>query len=54
MVNRYVLRRISWESVEAIKLMEGKFRDQGYLDQDLGEWLYPRVIQPNRGLFYEE
>ena len=34
--------------------MEGKFQDQGHFDQDLEEWLSPRGIQPDCGLFYEE
>ena len=31
--------------------MEGKFQDQVQLDQELEEWLSPRGIQPDRGLF---
>ena len=34
--------------------MEGKFQDQGKLDQDLEECLSSREIQPNCGLFSEE
>ena len=34
--------------------MEGKFQNQGQIDQDLEEWLYPRGSQPNCGFFYEE
>ena len=34
--------------------MEGKIPDQGQLDQDLEEWLFPRGIQPNCGFFSEE
>ena len=31
--------------------MEGKFQDQGQLDQELEERLSPRGSQPDRGLF---
>ena len=34
-------------------LMEGEFKDQGQLDQDLEEWLSPRGSQPDRGFFSE-
>ena len=34
--------------------MEGKFQDQGQLDQDLEEWLSPRVSQYVQGFFSEE
>ena len=34
--------------------MEGEFKDQGQLGQDLDEWLSPRGNQPNRGFFSEE
>ena len=35
-------------------LMEGKLQDQGQIDQDLEEWLYPRGIQSICGFFSEE
>ena len=34
--------------------MEGKFKDQGKLDQCLEEWLYLRGSQYDRGFFFEE
>ena len=34
--------------------MEGKFQDQGQLDQDLEEWLSPRGSQSVHGFFSEE
>ena len=34
--------------------MEGKFQDQGKLDQELEEWLSPRRSQPDSGFFSEE
>ena len=34
--------------------MEDKFQDQGHIDKYLEEWLSPRRIKTNRGLFYEE
>ena len=34
--------------------MEGKFQDQGHLDQYLEELLYPKGSQHNRGFFSEE
>ena len=34
--------------------MEGRFQDQGQLDQDLEEWLSPRWIQYVHGFFSEE
>ena len=34
--------------------MEGKFQDQGNLDQDLEEWLSPRGSQYFHGFFSEE
>ena len=34
--------------------MEGKFQDQGQIDQDLKEWLYPRGSQSVHGFFSEE
>ena len=34
--------------------MVGEFQDQGHLDQDLEEWLYPRGSQSVHGFFYEE
>ena len=34
--------------------MEGKFKDQGKLDQQLEEWLSTRGSQPDRGFFSEE
>ena len=34
--------------------MEGEFQDQGQLDQDLEEWLSPRVSQSVHGFFSEE
>ena len=34
--------------------MEGEFQDQGQLDQDLEEWLYPRGGRSVHGFFYEE
>ena len=34
--------------------MEGKFQDQGHLDQDLEEWFSPGGIQSVHGFFYEE
>ena len=35
-------------------LTEGKLEDQGYLDQYLEEWLYPRESQTDHGFFSEE
>ena len=35
-------------------LMEGKFQDQGQLDQDFEDWLYSGGIQPDHGLLSEE
>ena len=34
--------------------MKGEFQDQGQLDQDVEEWLYPRGSQYVRDLFYED
>ena len=34
--------------------MEGEFQYNGQLDKELEEWLSPRVIKPDHGLFYEE
>ena len=34
--------------------MEGEFQDQGQIDQDLGEWLYPIGIQSVHGFLSEE
>ena len=34
--------------------MEGEFQDQGQLDQDLEECLYPRGSQSVQGFFSEE
>ena len=34
--------------------MEGEFQDQGYLDQDLEEWLSPRGGNSVHGFFSEE
>ena len=34
--------------------MEGEFRDQRQLDQDLEEWLFPRWSQYFHGFFSEE
>ena len=34
--------------------MEGEFQAQGLLDQDLEEWLSPRVSQSVHGFFSEE
>ena len=34
--------------------MEGEFQDQGQLDQDLEEWLFPRGSQYVHGFFSEE
>ena len=34
--------------------MEGKFQDQGHIDQDSEEWLSPRGSQPDCGFFSEE
>ena len=34
--------------------MEGEFQDQGQLDQDLEEWLYPRGSQSIHSFFSEE
>ena len=34
--------------------MEGEFQDQGQLDKDLEEWLYPRGSQSVHGFFSEE
>ena len=34
--------------------MESKFHDQGQIDQDLDEWLYPRGSQHDRIFFSEE
>ena len=34
--------------------MEGKFQNQGQLDQDLEEWLSPRDSQSVHGFFFEE
>ena len=34
--------------------MEGKFQDQGQIDQDLEEWLSPRGSQHDRSFFSEE
>ena len=34
--------------------MEGEFQDQGYIDQDLEEWLSPRGSQSAHGFFSEE
>ena len=34
--------------------MEGEFQDQGQLDQDLEEWLYPRGSQCVHVFFSEE
>ena len=34
--------------------MEGKFQDQGQLDQELEEWLSPRRSQCVHGFFSEE
>ena len=34
--------------------MEGEFQDQGQLDQDLEEWLYPRGSKSVHGFFSEE
>ena len=34
--------------------MEGKFQDQGQLDQYLEEWLYPRRSKSNSGFFSEQ
>ena len=34
--------------------MGGEFQDQGQLDQDLEEWLYPRGSQSVHGLCSEE
>ena len=36
------------------QLMEGKFQDQGHLDQDLEEWLSPIGSQSVHSLFSEE
>ena len=33
---------------------EGKFQDQGHIDHDLEEWLYPRGSQTDCSFFYEE
>ena len=35
-------------------LTEGKFQDQGQLDQYFEEWLYPRGSQPDCGFFFED
>ena len=40
--------------VKLTNLTEGKFQDQGQLDQDLEEWLSPRGIQSVHGFFSEE
>ena len=34
--------------------MEGEFQDQGQLDQDFLQWLYPIGGQPGRGFFSGE
>ena len=34
--------------------MGGEFQDQGQLDQDLEEWLYPRESRSVHGFFSEE
>ena len=34
--------------------MEGKFQDQGHIDQDSEEWLYPIGNKPDCRLFSEE
>ena len=34
--------------------MEGEFQDQGYIDQDLEEWLSPRGSKSVHGFFSEE
>ena len=34
--------------------MEGELQDQVQLDQELEEWLSPRVSQSVHGLFFEE
>ena len=34
--------------------MEGKFQDQGQLDQDLQEWFYTRGSQPDCNFFSKE
>ena len=34
--------------------MEGEFQDQGQLNQDLEEWLFPRGRQSVHGFFSEE
>ena len=34
--------------------MEGKLKYKGQLDKDLVEWLSPRGIKPDRGIFSDE